>query len=335
MMKMDRLEEVSHIVADLSNRFVSHSGYCELERKFNRLLWKRRADIATGRNPEARGLIVTGNSGSGKTTAVDRLITRHPQLNLGNDGSEVLEALSVRVPSPASLKFVGEKTLNGFGVSTERNRTSNWFWDKIQFHAKSRGTLFVHYDEAQDFISNSKGTEIKPVMKTLKSFMQNKQWPVGLVLSGLPWLKELMNLDPQLWRRFKPIHFPSISYATHAPEIMSILVSYTKVVGLELGDGINNRAFLRRLIHAASNEFGITVELIVEAIEEALLNADDAITIQHFADMYQTRVGCVQALNPFVADDFKSIDAGKLLDGLDDPSSDIMAQAIESYRRAS
>ena len=135
-MDIGRLDEVSHIVADLSARFVSHAGYKELETEFNRLLWRRRADISAGRTPEGRGLIVVGNSGSGKTTAVDRLTARHPQLNLGQDGSVKLEALSVRVPSPASLKFVGEKTLHGFGLKIERNKTSNWLWDKVQFHAR-------------------------------------------------------------------------------------------------------------------------------------------------------------------------------------------------------
>jgi len=334
-MDSSRIQDVSPVIADLKSRFIAHEPYTRLQSQFDRLLYKRRADILAGRTPEARGIAIIGNSGSGKTTAVERLIERHPDLRLGKDGSEICEAISVRVPSPATLKFVGETTLRSFGFPLAANKTSNQIWSMIQFHAQTRKTLFVHYDEAQDFICNTSGKEIEDVIKTIKSFMQDQTWPVGLILSGMPTLKDLLNLDPQLSRRFTPILLPTISYTSHGPEIWKILETYLGLVDIEIGSGINQNEFLQRLIHASASEFGITVEMIIGAIEEALMVGSSKVTKDHFVATFRLRAGCVDALNPFVAADYRSIDARKLLDGFDGVEPKRLNQSIQNWRKAS
>ena len=330
-----RIQEVSPVIADLKSRFIAHEPYTQLRTQFDRLLYQRRSDILAGRMPEARGIAVIGNSGSGKTTAVERLIEKHPALNLGQDGSEVCEAVSVRVPSPATLKFVGETTLRSFGFPLASNKTSNQIWSMIQFHAQARKTLFVHYDEAQDFICNTSGKEIEDVIKTIKSFMQDQTWSVGLILSGMPALKDLLNLDSQLSRRFKPILLPTIGYTSHGPEIWEIIETYVGLVDLAVGKGINQKDFLQRLIHASASEFGITVEMITGAIEEALMAGASSVTKDHFIATFRSRAGCVDALNPFVALDYRGIDARKLLDGFDEVEPQRLNHAIQHWRKAS
>jgi Cdc6-like AAA superfamily ATPase len=327
------IQEIAQITADLSARFIAHDPSAELRRQFDKILYKRRADLYAGRMPEARGIAVIGNSGSGKTTAVERLITTHPDLNLGQDGSPTCEVVSVRVPSPATLKSVGITTLAALGFPLERNKTSHQIWSLVQTYAQMRGTLFVHYDEAQDFVSSSNGKEIEDVLKTIKSFMQNREWSVGLILSGTPPLRAMLNLDTQLTRRFKPIELPRVSYTGHAPEIWATLNAYAKLTDLKLKKDIDKGDFLRRLMHASTYEFGTTIEMIISAIEEALLEGRKTLTRSDFAEAFRSRAACVDALNPIVANDYKSIDASKILLEDDVQSQSTFASEIKKYRK--
>lgn len=72
------------------------------------------------------------------------------------------------------------------------------------------------------------------------------------------------------------------------------------LLGLEHGE---------RLIHAAANQFGLVIELILEAIEQAFLQEETALSSSHFMRAYQLRTSCDDEFNPFIIPDFYRVDA--------------------------
>lgn len=244
-----RSADVARVVSDLRARFVAHDRYVDLRREFDVLLHRRRADLAAGRSPEARGIAVVGHAGSGKSTAIARLLDRHPDIQcLGPDRLEA-DVASFLVPSPATLKSVGLACLTGLGYPLRRDRTAMIIWELVQTHLHQRRVLFLHLDEVQDLHVSRSKNEMQAVVNTLKSLMQHSAWPVGLILSGTMALKELINVDPQLSRRLVPVALEPISPTTHGGDVRAVVGGYAEAAGLPVGKEVLEFQFVGRLVH--------------------------------------------------------------------------------------
>ena len=305
-------------VAPLRKIFLKNSAYRHFEQMFTELLERRSSEIAGGVTREARCVALIGGSGSGKTSAVRHLLAHHPRLALGGSETERLDVVSLAVPTPATLKFVGQTTLSALGFPLRRERTAQTIWDMVKDHLQARRTLFLHYDEAQDLALHQSPRELKSVVNTLKSLLQHQAWPVGLILTGTPELKGIINHDVQLARRVFPIEFPRLNAALDSERVLGLLSHYADASGLELRPDVIQRDLVARLIHAARCEFGLLIEMTIATIEGTIRDGRMDVEIADFARMFRKRSGCVDALNPFIADDFERIDVSRLLDAGED-----------------
>jgi type II secretory pathway predicted ATPase ExeA len=278
-----------------------------LEEQFRLLLHRRRTEIEAS----VVGIAILGPSGSGKTTAVARLISHTSGIVANDPNSPRADVVSFQVPSPATLKFIGQTALEALGYPLRRDRTEMIIWQMVRQHLQARQTLFLHLDEAQDLMRHQTPKMLQGVVRTLKSLMQTRDWPVGIILSGMPDLKDLLNHDPQLARRFYPIEFSRLHPDLDGDSIASLVRDYTDRGGICVSE--MDVAFAARLIHAADGEFGLVIELVIAAIEEAFLADATTLTSAHFRAAFRRRSGCVDALNPFVAEDFERINTRLLL----------------------
>lgn len=168
--------------------------------------------------------------------------------------------------------------------------------------------LLLHLDESQDLMRSRTEHEMNAVINTLKSLMQHKQWPVALALSGLPDLKELLNQDTQLGRRFHPIEFSPLAFETDGKNVARIINDYAAEAGLGVGAGVASANMVRRVIHGGCNELGVIIQLVIGSIQECLLADEDMLGYSYFADAFRRKNACVDDLNPFVREDFSAID---------------------------
>lgn len=323
-----RAAAIGQAISALRARFVTHDRYVDLAEQFDLLLYRRRADIAAGRHPEARGIVLVGGSGSGKSTAIQRLFYRHPDVRVLDPGRVDADVASFLIPSPATLKSVGLSCLKGLGYPLRRDRSAGIIWDLVQAHLKEHRILFMHLDEMQDLMINRSQAETQSVVNTLKSLMQNASWPVGLILSGTPRLKDLVNLDPQLSRRLIPVEFTPISSSAHSESVATVIAQYAEAARVEPHPNVVAGEHIRRLIHAAANELGLVIELVIAAIEEALLHLEERLTVDAFRRAFRRKTSCPDVLNPIVAEDWRAIDARKLFDG-----GEILASKGAFHRR--
>ncbi|MBU2934572.1 MULTISPECIES: hypothetical protein [Pacificibacter] len=67
-------------------------------------------------------------------------------------------------------------------------------------------------------------------------------------------------------------------------------------------------------MHAVAYRFGVAVEMVIEAIGEALFERDDEVNLDHFADAYFVRTDCDEEMNPFISDYWQGIDSTVVLD---------------------
>lgn len=310
-------QSIAQKIIVLRSIFAEHPTYLALERQFHELLERRRAELAAGVVHEARGIALIGTSGAGKTEAARRLLKKLPAPTNKNLEENICEVLSFIVPSPATLKFVGQTGLREIGFPLRRDKTSQIIWDMFKDHLRARGTLFLHLDEAQHLSSHETQREIQSVINTLKSLMQHPQWPVGLILSGTPPLKTILNHDPQLARRFYPIKFPSLNAIQDTDQVLSTIAYYADQAKLAAGDDFLTQDFAARAIHAANGEYGLLIEHTIDAIENALRRQQTTLNVGNYRDWFAKKAGCLDGLNPFYANNFERIDCRKLLGGED------------------
>lgn len=301
-------------VLALRSMFSTNRAYREFEARFRYLLERRHAELAAGVVAEARSIALIGASGSGKTTAARHLIATQPDLVLDEPKTGRTDVVSLPVPTPATLKFVGQTTLAALGFPLSRERTAQTIWDMVKGHLAARRTLFLHYDEAQDLSVHQTPKELTAVVNTLKTLMQHPVWPVGLILTGTSELKTIINHDVQLARRVYPIEFHPLDPFLDTSRVLLLLRAYGTRAGIKLSQDTVTAEFAARLIHAGAREFGLMIELVIAALEEAMMAGSEELESVHFTRMFRKRAGCIDGLNPFVAGDFERIDSRRLLD---------------------
>lgn len=286
-----------------------------LERIFRMLLAQQRADMADASVLNLRGIVLIGRSGSGKTTAMREFRRSSSDLIRSDPMQEICEFIGLQVPSPATMKFLGTATLQACGYPTTRDKAASAIWDMVKQRLMFRKTLFLHFDEAQDLTRFQTENERRAVVNTLKSLMENSQWPVSLILTGTPELKAIINQDPQLARRLYPIEIDRLNACCDAAAVLDLLRHYVRRAGCSLEDDLAGEGFAQRLMHAADYEFGLMAELIVQALSAALFTEGVQTTLRlgHFGDVFHMRSNAVDGLNPFLAEDFRRIDPRQVL----------------------
>jgi hypothetical protein len=203
--------------------------------------------------------------------------------------------------------------LEALGYPLRRDRSAHIIWQLVKAQFAQRQVLFLHLDEAQDFSGHNNRNDQHAVISTLKSLMQSPQWPVGLLLSGMPELLDLVNTDPQLARRLKPVEHRPLTTSVDGGMIVAAIRQYAAAAQVEVDSALCKPRFVRRLVHAADQCFGILAEMICEAIGVVLIAGETVLSVASFAACFARRSGCPDGLNPFIAEDFLAIDVRRLL----------------------
>lgn len=308
---VDKMERVrgEYIETDLDDRL--GKGLDSLIRTTVSRRAPNQAD-ATGPRNEARVIVVVGEAGTGKTASINRLFRNHPALRgYGQPGSGC-PLISVTVPAPCTLKSLGAGILHALGYPLMRDLREHLLWVRVHEALKTAGVLLLHLDELHNLTDKANVLEIDTIRKAMKSLMVSNDWPVGLILSGVPSLVPAMREIDEVRRRGRFIRLPELSMPGDTLLIAEALSRCCAIAGIGTPDGFAD-AIGPQLAHAALNRYGIAVELIHEAIEDCLMSDDHELDIQHFANAFADRTGCRDRMNVFIAPDWPDIDASLVL----------------------
>jgi len=305
----------------------------ELEAELERLI-DTSSLILHGRRAEGRALVVVGQSGAGKTHAIRRLIESRRELlpeNLPLGMS--MPIVSITAPSPCTLKQLGVELLRVLGYPIERDIRENVAWSRVREQLRLRKVRIVHIDEAQHAVRLMNTQEIQKLSDTFKNVMQQPDWPVCLVLSGLPSLTEFAQRDIQLGRRCRFFSFDAVTFPRHAKRIRYI-VDRVSLNGAGLPTrGLEADEFLARLCRAAEGQFGRIVQICRSAAEDAILSDAPAIQVEHFASAYGATTGCAADANIFSVRDWEFVPVG-VASSATDATADSPSETDARKRRA-
>ncbi|MFQ6756907.1 ATP-binding protein [Cereibacter sphaeroides] len=110
-------------------------------------------------------------------------------------------------------KALGLELLKQLGFEVSARRTEHEIWSRVRTQLKGQGIWLIHIDECQHMFQTLGDKEVRKVLNALKTFMKHRDWPMVLILSGIPELLKKVNINRQFQRLMTPVHMAPIDPA--------------------------------------------------------------------------------------------------------------------------
>lgn len=272
--------------------------------------------IADGRRDSGRVLFVTGESGAGKSRAVERMLENNPLLKpYETDFGAIRPMISVSLDGPCTLKVLGRKILKAAGYPLRQEIEQGRLWEMLPEQLRQRRVLLVWIDETQHMLRHTKtDRERINVAKAVKGVMNNAAWPVSFVMSGMPETTELARLDEQIERRQSALYLSDILLPEERPLILRIIRQLCGPVNLDC-TALVESDMPERIAHSARDRFGRVTQVVTAAIHEALKDDSAELHREHFALAYlaHSHARGHDEMNPFLVDRWQDLPKGLFL----------------------
>lgn len=283
----------------------------------------------TGRPDKRRIVAVTGRSGAGKTTALVKHIQNIPAMQsyVDDDGVTIHPVIIVDAPSPCTPRLLAIACLEALGYAPPDGTKENAAWLTLRRLLKVHKVMWVFIDEAQNAIENASVREATVIGDAFKQLTQMPDWPVRLILAGVAPLASFL-ARKQLYNRRTVVPFDTLDADGTTDLIRGVLESIVQdharmEIRIDLGPKVvgdpeeededepkpkDKVAFLKRLLHSCDTEFGSIVQMIRAAVELAIYDDRDFVTIDDFAKTYASFSGCRPSKNVFTAANWEELD---------------------------
>lgn len=301
-------------MADLADTFFETETFAKLNNRILRVLEARDANLSRGKF-EQKGACLIGPPGSGKSRMVKEIIRRHEEAAIATGGRKFgHQIVSAIVPGKAGVKETCRAVLNKLDYPTQGERTEEYWIGMLKTQLQHRRIAGVHLDEVQDAGRHANDDTMRGFVKRFRNLMQDSPWPVCMILTSTCEGRDLINFDSTLARRLRPIEIRPMTVNSDGLSLKDASKKLVAAAGLTHGGLLDEPAFMPLFMHASAYRFGVAIEIIIEAIGEALSEGDDDINLDHFADAYFLRTDCDEEMNPFMTDHWRGIDTTVVLD---------------------
>lgn len=269
----------------------------------------------TGKPDKRRILAIVGKSGAGKSTALAEHISRIPAMQAyrDEDGVVVHPTIFLEAPSPCTPRLLAIAGLEALGHTPPDRIRENEAWQLFRRLLKVHKVMFVVIDECQNAIEVASITQATVIGDAFKHLTQMKDWPVRLIVAGVPPLGSFL-ARKQLYNRRTVIPFDSLDTDGNKHLLEDIL---QKIIGhhagLELDPELVDEKFRDRLLHAVDAEFGSAVQMIRAAVELAVLGGRAKVAKGDFEEVYKSFSGCKPGMNVFTAANWAELDPATAL----------------------
>jgi len=307
--RQDRTRRIAH----MATTYVGTARDKLLDHAFDAIVENSAAE-AFGKASKQRVLFVIGESGSGKTTAVEKHLAKRPQFKprVRSDGTLVHPMIWMEAPKPLTRKGLAKAGLKALGHEvTNRSLTETELFDLWKTQICAQGVLFLAIDEMQHVIRGPSAKEVQDVADIVKSLVQIPGWPLHLILSGVPALGRFLEQEGETERQLKErsiiVEFQPMTYPDDVKVMIKVIQRIVTVDAELEADGLKEKEFIHRLLHAASGAFGSMIQITRKACENAMRSNRDVVSIKDFEVAYALASGCRAAQNIFTATNWNQL----------------------------
>ncbi|KQN77507.1 ATP-binding protein [Devosia sp. Leaf64] len=271
----------------------------------SRLFNRRDLQKPYGHNNRApqHALVVSGATGAGKTTTLERAIREREPTLIDPDGN-CLKVLSAPLPSPFSAKEFARQLLNMMGTTTTGKLNEPQMWEMVSHHLRENRIGLVHFDEIQRFTTvktigrADRSVAADRFSATINELISHPAWPVALVVSGTEETVPLWNSKnmDQVRRRSRFVIFEQMT-PHYYPALEASLRHYATKANLAFDINVNDLG--QRISLAGEKTVGMALEICREAVLLAAQEQAPAVTLKQLGRVYAARNGSPADENPF------------------------------------
>ncbi|MGJ8479995.1 TniB family NTP-binding protein [Sphingobium yanoikuyae] len=213
------------------------------------------------RRMKARGLMITGAAGAGKSTIVEYWQSQNPPTE--TKFGVVKPVVVVEVPEYTTRRALVNAIFEALGYSAEK-MTAEDIISSIANKVKLLGVELIILDETHHILQ---GREISAVSEFLKSLLN--RIGAGMVFVGLPGINEIARSSTQFDRRLMPDVVLAPYDLTNVPERVEFLILLSRLeaqLGLPEPSGLHDQDVARRIYAAARGEIGLVTKYLSHAL---------------------------------------------------------------------
>jgi len=297
----ERVEAISKEVSKLRAKVVMRSAHDLAVSHVQTVLHNRELNLLQPECKEKMGVIITGDSGAGKSHFLRKRIHTLPEFQAPSS------LAIVKFKAPMKLQSAGHLTAQALGYPTVRNNEKHDYWSDVPLRLQALGTRAIQFDETQDAFIRANRLSADNFIQTFKGLMTHEPYAVALILTGTRALEPHFKInDQQGYRRFYHVTLPNLHFEADAAFVRKRVDEYCELAHLE--NRLEGHDY-HRLMHSASRALGRTFSRVLDGIEEAMLANSDGLERIHLAHAYEREnTNNNSRVNVFVAEDYLRID---------------------------
>lgn len=258
-------------------------------------------------------MVLTAGTRSGKTHDLKELLKGLSENSSKLGGGFERKYLRISLRATTSWRHLGPAILKGAGYFSDLDhRSADLIWRRAESQLQREGIFAIHLDEAQHLFNEKKRDQIETILIGLKDFMKRTDWPVLLVLSGVPALLDYLNRLDKLVALMEPLSYEDVSYDEESlDEADAVLCAFAKVAELDVST-LRTEDVFNRMIHASSRRWGRFIELVIQSMAHAKASGKTNLNIGDLADTFRRSTGAAKGGNVFLIENPYRIQVDKL-----------------------
>ncbi|WP_171720926.1 TniB family NTP-binding protein [Paenibacillus phytohabitans] len=261
-------------------------------------------------SPNPASLLITGETGSGKTTLFKTYIEQHSKVS-----SKVVEGiqcstkniLHISIPYPVRYTILTERLLTELGDPYPNKGTVAQKDKRLTTLIKQNQVQLVMLDEFQHFVDRDRRKVMLGVSDWFKSLMNETNIP--FILFGLDSSNEVLDVNPQLSRRVNRKEITPFGYGSSGEknEFQRLMFEIDKQVAkvFESTSDLADETCCERFMYATNGAMNSIMSLVRQGAKNALAREAERIELVDLARAYEkvTYVNRGKSLNPFAIHD--------------------------------
>lgn len=231
---------------------------------------------------EPECVLLTGNSGSGKTSFIKQFVSHYPVIY--EDEVDIRTVIYVEIPSQASIKDLCLVILKAFEDPFDNSKlTKLALSEKVINFARQAKTKLLILDEFQHLTEKSTLTKVDNLANWIKNFINVTRIPVLIV--GMPESEYILAENTQLSRRFYTrykLEFFSLSNEKDVAVYYKFLKNLSNKLEFENSNILIEKFYSISLYYVANKNLALFMRIIRFACRIAILENVNYLKFEHF-----------------------------------------------------